>query len=195
MQGCKGLTTLRIIRSSYSLESPLIVRHLACKPVSQLNHGTGKKETLSRANLNLAHSTWARWWRSWPQQDGTPFLIVLAWRSLVDCSPIIHHGRASSLAHLHISMITIWMARVKQRISSRWLILNLHFILHSSSCWCLEVTWGLTSSSSSRHTWHLISFINFFLLQPWSQQMVQELPMDNSYKYNSMQTLVHRDCH
>jgi hypothetical protein len=109
------------------------------------------------------------------------------------------------------------MASFKHMISLSWLILNLHLIsswqassiwslrvgsswtctsfLHSSSCWCLEVTWGLTSSSSSRHTWHLISFINFFLLQPWSQHMVQELPMDNSYKYNSMQTLVHRDCH
>ena len=117
----------------------LIVRQLTYKPVSQLRHKTGKKETLSRANLNLAYSTWARWWRSWPQQDGTPFLIVLAWRSLVDCSPIIHHGRASSSAHLHISMITIWIERFKQMISSRWLILNLHFI---SSFFIMLISWS-----------------------------------------------------
>ena len=57
----------------------------------------------------------------------------------VDCSPIIHHGRASSSAHLHISMITIWMARLKQRISSRWLILNLHFI---SSFFIMLMSWS-----------------------------------------------------
>ena len=98
------------------------------------------------------------------------------------------------MAHLELAL-HFSMASFKLMNSSSWLILNLHFILHSSSYWCLEVTWGLTSSSSSRHTWHLITFINFFLLQPWSQQMVQALPMDNTYKYNSMQTLVHRDCH
>ena len=123
MQGWKGLTALRTIRSSYSLESPLIVRHLAYKPISQLNHESGKKETLSRANLNFAHSTWARWWRSWPQQDGTPFLIVLAWWSLADCSPIIHYGWASSSVQLHISMNTYeWQASSMWalRVDSSW---------------------------------------------------------------------------
>ena len=57
----------------------------------------------------------------------------------VDCSPIIHHGRASSSAHLHISMITIWMARLKQRFSSRWLILNLHII---SSFFIMLMSWS-----------------------------------------------------
>jgi hypothetical protein len=37
-------------------KSTLIERPLSYKPVSQLNHATGKKETLSRANLNLASS-------------------------------------------------------------------------------------------------------------------------------------------
>ena len=198
MQGCKGLSSPQMIRSSYSLESLLIVRQLTYNPVSQLNHETGKKETLWRTNLNLAHPTWARWWQSWPQQDGTPFLIVLARWSLADCSPIHHYGRASSSAHLHVSMITIRMTSFKHMISSRWLHLELAH-MHTISSFVLMLmswryTWGHTSSSSSRHTWRLIFFI-CFLLQPWSQHMVQALPMDKSYKYNSMQTLVYRDCH
>ena len=85
--------------------------------------------------------------------------------------------------------------KLKLMISSGWLILNLHtissfFILLMS--W--RYTWEITQSSSSRHTYHLI-FVNFFLLQPWSQHMVQALPMDNSYTYNLMQTLVYRDFH
>jgi hypothetical protein len=41
---------------------------------------------------------------------------------------------------------------------------------------------------------HIILFISIFI-QPWNQQMVQALSMDKSYKYNSMQSLVHRDCY
>jgi hypothetical protein len=44
MQGCKGLTSLLMIRLSYSLESLLIVRQLTYNPVSQINHETGKKQ-------------------------------------------------------------------------------------------------------------------------------------------------------
>jgi hypothetical protein len=44
------------------------------------------------------------------------------------------------------------------------------------------------------HTYGIIFFI-FIFLQPWNQHMAQALSMDNSYKYNSMQTLVYRDCH
>jgi hypothetical protein len=32
-------------------------------------------------------------------------------------------------------------------------------------------------------------------LQPWNQHLVQALSMDKTYKRNSMQPLVHRDCH
>ena len=34
-------------------------------------------KTLSISYLCLAHYTWARWWRSWSPQVGTPFLIAL----------------------------------------------------------------------------------------------------------------------
>ena len=151
------------------------------------------------------------------------FLIAFACWRLANCPPY-SYGRDSSLgmsSHIHelacwrlanCSPILLWESLLFGHVftypwsswgwqaSSIWSLRDgsswtCTSFLHSSSCWCLEVAWGLTSSSSSRHTWHLISFINFFLLQPWSQHMVQELPMDNSYKYNSMQTLVHRDCH
>jgi hypothetical protein len=42
---------------------------------------------------------------------------------------------------------------------------------------------------------HLKLSLYFLLLQPWKQHMVQALPIDNSYNYDSMQTLVHREGH
>ena len=162
MQGCKGLTALRMIRLSYSLEIPLIVRHLAYKPVSQLNHETGKKETLSRANLNLAHSTWARWWRSWPQQDGTPSWLCLLDEVLRIAPPY------STMGELLLRCIFTYP----------WTHMN-----------------GKLQAYDLLELPYLELALHFFLLQPWSQLMVQALPTDNSYKYTSMQTLVHRDCH
>jgi len=48
---------------------------------------------------------WDRWRWSWIPQDGPPFLIVLAWWRLVDCSPILTMGEPlfsiSSQVHCH----------------------------------------------------------------------------------------------
>ena len=56
MQGCNGLSSLRTIRSSYSLRAPL--DSTAIDPITRspnYHHETGKIENLSRANLCLAH--------------------------------------------------------------------------------------------------------------------------------------------
>ena len=93
---CKGLSSLRTMRTSYSPESPL--DSTAIKPITRSPNKlleTGKMENLSRSYLWLVHSTWARWWRSRPPQDGTPFLISFAWWRLANCSPILHYGKAS----------------------------------------------------------------------------------------------------
>jgi hypothetical protein len=99
----------------------------------------------------------------------------------VDCSPIIHHGRASSLAHLHIFMITIWMARFSHMMSSRWFLLNLHFFYFSFillMSW--RYTWEHTQTSSWRHTWHWLNLLSWpnlgsllaslYLFLPWNHR-------------------------
>ena len=56
MQGCNGLSSLRMIRSSYSSRAPF--DRTAIDPITQspnYHHETGKIENLSRANLCLAH--------------------------------------------------------------------------------------------------------------------------------------------
>ena len=56
MQGCNGLSSLRMIRSSYSSRAPL--DSTAIDPITRspnYHHETGKIENLSRANLCLAH--------------------------------------------------------------------------------------------------------------------------------------------
>jgi hypothetical protein len=77
-----------------------------------------------------------------------------------------------------------------------------------------ECTWELTPSYSSRHIlyslnslmnnlritswitpWSSHNLLYFHLINPWNQHMAQALSTDKSYKYNLMQTLVHRDCH
>ena len=171
---CKGLSSLRTIRSSYSLESPL--DSTATYP---------KTETLSRANLTL---------RIPLELDDDDLdrnkVERLSWLCLHEevwriAPPYTIMGE-TLLRHIFTYMIFIWMASFKHMISSRRLILNLHFI---SSFFIVLMSWRYTlehtQSCSSRHTCHLIFYI-FFFLQPWSQHMVQALPMDTSYKYNSM---------
>ena len=56
MQGCNGLCSLRMIRSSYSSSAPLVSTTI--DPITRspnYHHETGKMENLSRANLCLAH--------------------------------------------------------------------------------------------------------------------------------------------
>jgi hypothetical protein len=57
MQGCNVLSSLRMIRSSYSFESPL--DSTAIDPTTRspyYHHETDKIKNLSRANLYLAQS-------------------------------------------------------------------------------------------------------------------------------------------
>jgi hypothetical protein len=57
MQGCNGLSSLRMIWSSYSSRAPL--ESTAIDPITRspnYHHETGKRENLSRANLCLAQS-------------------------------------------------------------------------------------------------------------------------------------------
>src|SRR5215216_2040030 len=56
MQGCNGLSSLRMIRSSYSSRAPL--DSTVIDPITRFpnyHHEIGKIENLSRANLCLAH--------------------------------------------------------------------------------------------------------------------------------------------
>ena len=56
MQACNGLSSLRMIRSSYSSRAPLDSTandHITRSP--NYHHETGKIENLSRAKLCLAH--------------------------------------------------------------------------------------------------------------------------------------------
>jgi hypothetical protein len=92
-----------------------------------------------------------------------------------------------------------------------WSTLHFIFFIMMISWRC---TWEFTQSFSSRHTIyrlnpyyhsldhslnkhldHHIIFYIYIFLQPLNENMVQALYMDKSYKYNSMQILVHRDCH
>ena len=95
MQGCKWfeLSTNDTIKL-LTWEPPLIVQQsiLTRKPIK------GKP-------IPCTSSSWARWWWSWLPQDGPPFLIVLAWWRLVDCSLILTMGEplfiTSSQVHYH----------------------------------------------------------------------------------------------
>ena len=57
MQGCNGLSSLQMIRSSYSSRAPL--DSMAIDPITRspnYHHETGKIENPSRENLCLSHS-------------------------------------------------------------------------------------------------------------------------------------------
>ena len=90
---------------------------------------------------------------------------LLSWLHLLDedfrIAPPYSYGRDSSLWQcLHISMITMMMASFKHMISSRWIILILHFI---SSYFIMLMswrdTWYVTSSYSSRHTCYRLNHL------------------------------------
>ena len=146
-----------MIRSSYSLESPL--DRTATYP---------KTETLSRANLTL-HI---------PLElddgdlDGNK-VERLSWLCLHEevwriAPPYTIMGE-TLLRHIFTFMIFIWTASFKHMISSRWLILNLHFI---SSFFIMLMSWRyaleLTPSLSSRHTCHrLKSYMTNLWITPW----------------------------
>ena len=113
-------------------------------------------------------------------------------------------------------MITIRMESFKHLIPSRCLILNLHFI---SSFFIMLVSWRYTRdiapSYFSRYTcnrlnslmtnlwitpwtsWSSLDILHFLLLlhstltPPYGSSIVY----GHNLKYNSMQTLVHSDCH
>jgi hypothetical protein len=140
-------------------EPLLIVRLSILKPGLPKNYETGKKETLSKSYLCLAHSTWARWWRSWSSQVGLPFMIVLARWSLADCSAILHYGRDTSR-----NIFTCSLPQNGHQASSKWYLLYAYLELAlridqhctSSSSFLMmmswECTWEFTPSYSSRHT-------------------------------------------
>ena len=95
MQGCKWfeLSTNDTIKL-LTWEPPLIVQQ------SILN-----RKPIKGKPIPCTSSSWARWWWSWLPQDGPPFLIVLAWWRLIDCSPILTMGEPlfsiSSQVHCH----------------------------------------------------------------------------------------------
>ena len=76
-------------------EPLLIVCRLSYNPVSHQQQETGKIETLSRSYLCLAHSTWARWWRSCPLQVDHLSWLRFAWWRLTNRSPIHQDGSAT----------------------------------------------------------------------------------------------------
>ena len=171
--------TVKLLTSRAPLDSTAIY------PITRSpnnHHETGKQENLSRSYLCLAHSTWARWWRP---------LFSSRWNTFLDCarlylldedshklSSILNMGEPH-LAHLHISITIKYMASFKNIVSSIW---------PSWTCTTTLSTLNITSSTLDLHY-----FILLFALKPTYGP--QALPMDKSYKYSSMQTLVHRDCH
>jgi hypothetical protein len=105
-------------------EPLLIVRLLILKP-SLSHYETGKKETLSRSYLCLAHSTWSRRWWSWLPQDGTPFLIMLARTCHMKTSPNTPPYRnmgepfLASSSWVHWTILTLFFAHwLDQHITS-----------------------------------------------------------------------------
>jgi hypothetical protein len=137
---------------------PLLIVRLSILKPGLPNTMRLVKETLSRLYLCLAHSTWARWWRSWSSQVGLPFLIALAWWSLADCSPILHYGWETSRI-----IFTCPFPPNGHRTSSIWYLLDAYLELAlrldehctSSSSFIMmiswECTWEVTPSHSSRH--------------------------------------------
>ena len=138
-------------------------------------------------------------------------LYALAWWRLASYSPI-QHGETftltlSSSIHDHRG----WQASTMR--SSRYFtsLACTSFLLFFIMLMPWRYTRDITSSYYSRHTCHRFNshMTNLWITlwtpwspldplhfsKPWSQHMVQALPMDNSYKYNLIQALVHRDCH
>ena len=193
MQWCKDLSSLRMIWPSYSLESPL--DSTAIYPINRFHnyhHETGKKQTLSRSYLCLAHI---------PLEVDDDDLVHLkmehlSWLHLLvedlQIAPHTPMGEPLFWECLHISMISIRLASIKHMISSRCSSWTCTSFLHSSSCWCLEDTHERllnillfkTYSSSISSYYNLEANICF-------KHCLWTTPT----KYYSMQTLVHRDCH
>ena len=139
MQGCNGLSSLWMIRSSYSSRAPL--DSTAIDPITRspnYHHETGKIEKpIKDKPLPCTKSTWARWWRSWLPQVGPPFLVVLARWRLVDFSPILHYGWAT-LPHIFTSPLSPqWTTSFKHLLSS-WCFLELAHCNHGIA-WSLSV--------------------------------------------------------
>ena len=122
-----------MIRLRYSLREPLLIVRLSIlNPVSHHHHETGKRENLSRSYLCLAHSTWARWWRSCPSQVGTPFLIAYSCSCLMKTHKLLTHtqyGR-DSFRHIFTYPFPSSICGKLQAYSFfEMSILNLHFAL------------------------------------------------------------------
>ena len=102
----------------------LIVRRLSYNPVSHKQQETGKIETLSRSYIFLAHSTWARWWRSWSLQVDHLSWLHFAWWRLTYRSPIHQDGSAS------LRNIFTWpLSPNGLQASSIWYLLDAHLEL------------------------------------------------------------------
>jgi hypothetical protein len=118
------------------------------------------------------HSRWC--WSCLPQV-GLPFLTVLAWWSLVNCSPILHNGK-----NLFKHVFTYPWSQYRWQGLSIWYlldsILNLRFdsinsCINSSFSIMMvswRYTWELTQSYFSRHTWYMLNFLKTNLwITPW----------------------------
>ena len=143
---------VKLLTSRAPLDS-MVIYPITRSPNKHLE--TGKIENLSRSYLCLEHSTWPRWLRYWPPQVGTPFLIVLAWWRLANCSPILHYGRASFLvisSYLH-EHHKDGKLQSYDLFKMAYFDLALHFFF-LYNVGVLKVHKRLTPSYSSRHTCH-----------------------------------------
>ena len=139
-------------------------------------------------------------------------LLALAWWRLANGSPILHGETTSLTLYSSLHERRGWQAPIMRssRDGASWsctsLLLTpfglcledtydeLYLLLQDTLAKGSTLTWPICGSLFEHLGHHLILF-TFFFSKPWSQHMVQALPMDNSYKYNLIQALVHRDCH
>ena len=134
MQGCNGLSSLWMIRSSYSSRAPL--DSMAIDPITRspnYHHETGKIENVSRANLCLAHS---------PLELDDDDLDFLKLDTFLDCVGLMKTSRllshtplwvSHSSAHLHKSIVT----KMDGKLQALDLFMMHHLNLHTTTLiWC-----------------------------------------------------------
>ena len=187
----------RVTHSRAPLDSTAIYP----KPGLPTLQETGKIETLSRSYLCLEHPTWAWCRRSCHLQDGTPFLFALARTCLMKTCKMLPHTPWGNLFFELVFIIPwAWGWQASSMRSSRdgasWARPS-SSLLEVDPSWCnsLHMSWStfkLLLSSWFQWAQSPWTFLHLPTLRPTHG------PSDangQTYKWNSIYTLVHRDCH
>ena len=214
-----------MIRSSYSLREPLLIVRLSILwpglPTSTKRPAKDKTyqdhtfripleiddDDLVLVLLKLEHLSWL-------------CMLALAWWSLVDCSPMLlwerlsfrliftspwspYEWQASSIWSLRDVHLELALCLDQPCIFSSDLhkgdVLKINKMTPTISFFKTCLQWAQPSHDHSLDLLYHLGHLDFhpilllFAFQP--TYGLQALPMDKSYKYNSKQTLVHRDCH